>query len=231
MRRPSSLPQHRGALTGFLQQGGAHPLPLQLDCHEELIDVIILDRQESCAVSLHLCEPHHALHCHDGPEVRPIFCQGIMLLHFDIRKRVPFAGTPETDRLCEVLRGILSEMYCGVHNEDLTTLSLAERGVCCRPAGSAGLMVAHPPVCFVDRAGAAPEVHPVESCNGRSGRTALRHLYKPKAARMTRLTVDNHLNRVHSTIRLEELAEVLIRYGAPKVADKNVHTKILPGSC
>ena len=94
----------------------------------------------------------------------------------------------------------------------------------------AGLMVAHSPVCFVDRAGAAPEVHPVESCNGRSGRTALRHLYKPKAARMTRLTVDNHLNRVHSTIRLEELAEVLIRYGAPKVADKNVHTKVLLGS-
>ena len=92
-----------GVLAGFLQQGRAHPLPLQLDRYEELIDVIILDRQGSCAVSLHLCEPHHALHCHDGPEVRPIFCQGIMLLHFDIRKRVPFAGTPETDRLCEIL--------------------------------------------------------------------------------------------------------------------------------
>jgi len=230
MRRPSSLPQHRGALTGFLQQGGAHPLPLQLDCHEELIDVIILDRQGSCAVSLHLCEPHHALHCHDGPEVYPIFCQGIMLLHFDIRKRVPFAGTPETDRLCEILRGIASEIYCGVHTEERTTLSVAERGSPLPPTGSARLMVPHPPVSFVDHAGVASEVHPVESCNGRSRRTALRHLNEPKAARVACLPVSNHLNRIHKTVRLEELAEVLSGRGAHKVADKNVHTKILLGS-
>jgi len=117
-----------GVLTGFLQQGGAHPLPLPLDRHEELIDVIILDRQESCEVSLDLCEPHHALCCHDSPEVRHIFCQSIALLHFDIRKRVPFAGMPETDRLYDVLRRVSSEMYRGVHTEDLTTLSVAERG-------------------------------------------------------------------------------------------------------
>src|SRR5213594_3301013 len=88
-------------------------------------------------------------------------------------------------------------------------------------------LVAHPPVSFVDRAGVATEVRPVESCNSRSRRTALRHLHEPKAARVARLRVGHHLNRVHSTIQLEELAEVLIRCGARQVADKNVHTRVL----
>jgi hypothetical protein len=121
-------------------------------------------------------------------------------------------------------------MYCGVHTEDRTTLSVAERSSPLPPAGSARLMVPHPPVGFVDHAGVAPEVHPVESCNGRSSRTALRHLHEPKAARVARLPVSNHLNRIHRTVRLEELAEVLSGRGARKVADKNVHTKVLLGS-
>jgi hypothetical protein len=134
---------------------------------------------------------------------------------------------PNTDRVYEVFRG-----RCIVVFIPKTSLhSRLRRGaVRYLPAGSTRLMVPHPPVSFVDRAGVAPEVHPVESCNGRSGRTALRHLYKPKAVRMARLKVDSHFNRVHSTIRLEELAEVLIRYGARKVANKNVHTKVLRGS-
>src|SRR5262245_24434707 len=121
-------------------------------------------------------------------------------------------------------------MYCGVHTEDRTTLSVAERSSPLPPAGSARLMVPHPPVSFVDHADVAPEVHPVESCNGRSSRTALRYLHEPKAARVARLPVSNHLNRIHSTVRLEELAEVLSGRGARKVADKNVHTKVLLGS-
>lgn len=67
----------------------------------------------------------------------------------------------------------------------------------------------------------------MESCNGCSGRTAIRHVYEPKAARVACLTVGNHINRVHSPIQLEELSEILIGRGARKVADKNVHTKVL----
>src|SRR6266545_5340689 len=107
----------------------------------------------------------------------------------------------------------------------------ARRGaVRCLPAGSAWLTVSRPPVGFVDRAGAASEVRPVEACNSRSGRTALRHVHEPKAARVACLAVGHHIDRVHSTIRLEELTEVLIGRGARQVTNKNVHTKVLIGS-
>jgi len=100
----------------------------------------------------------------------------------------------------------------------------------CLPAGSAWLTVSRPPVGFVDREGAASEVRPVESCNSRSGCTALRHVHKPKAARVACLAVGHHIDRVYSTIRLEELTEVLIGRGARQVANKNVHTKVLLGA-
>jgi hypothetical protein len=43
---------------------------------------------------------------------------------------------PNTDCVCEVFRGIPSEMYRGLHTEDLTALSVAERG---RPLPPCGL--------------------------------------------------------------------------------------------
>lgn len=70
----------------------------------------------------------------------------------------------------------------------------------------------------------------MESCNGRSGRTAIRHVHESKAARVACLGVGHHSNRVHSAIQLEELSEVLISRGTRKVANKNVHTKVLLGS-
>ena len=50
---------------------------------------------------------------------------------------------PNTDRVCEAFRGISSEMYRGVHTEDLTTLLVAERG---SPLPPCGLNSAHGPV-------------------------------------------------------------------------------------
>ena len=70
----------------------------------------------------------------------------------------------------------------------------------------------------------------MESCNGRSGRTALRHVHESKAARVAYLAVGYHIDRVYGTIRLEELVEVLKGYDARKIANKNVHTKVLLGS-
>ena len=67
----------------------------------------------------------------------------------------------------------------------------------------------------------------MEACNGRSGRTALRHVHESKASRVAGLAVGNHIDRVHSAIQLEELSEVRIGRGARKVANKNVHTKVL----
>src|SRR5205814_7715784 len=61
----------------------------------------------------------------------------------------------------------------------------------------------------------------------RSGRTAIPHVYEPKAARVARLTVGNHIDRIHHTIRLKELSEILSGRGAHKVADENIHRKIL----
>jgi hypothetical protein len=70
----------------------------------------------------------------------------------------------------------------------------------------------------------------MESCNGRSSRAALRHVHESKAIRAARLAVGHHIDRVYDTIQLEELAEVLIGHEARKVANKNVHTKVLLGS-
>src|SRR5262244_1826388 len=109
-----------------------------------------------------------------------------------------------------------SRAFCSKVVLTPTTLSVAERGSPLPPAGSARLMVPHPPVSFVDHASVASEVHPVESCDGRSRCTALRHLNEPKTARVARLPVSNHLNRIHSTVRLEELAELLSGRGARK---------------
>jgi hypothetical protein len=39
--------------------------------------------------------------------------------------------------------------------------------------------------------------------------------------------VGNNINRVHNSIRLEELADVLIRCVERKIADKNIHACIL----
>jgi hypothetical protein len=49
---------------------------------------------------------------------------------------------PNTDRVCEVFRGIPSAMYRGIHTEDPTALSVVERG---GPLPPCGLSSAHGP--------------------------------------------------------------------------------------
>src|SRR4030095_6537862 len=70
----------------------------------------------------------------------------------------------------------------------------------------------------------------MESCNGLSGRTALRHVHESKTARVACLAVGHHIDRVYGAIRREELVEVLNGHDARKIANKNVHTKVLLGS-
>jgi hypothetical protein len=41
------------------------------------------------------------------------------------------------------------------------------------------------------------------------------------------VTIGNDIDRVHSTIRLEDLAEVMIRGVKGEIADKNIHASIL----
>jgi hypothetical protein len=80
---------------------------------------------------------------------------------------------------------------------------------------------------FVDREGPACELRAIESLNSGFSRLALGHLDKPKAFRAARVTVGNHIDLVHGTILLEELAEVMIRCTKRKVAYKDIHAKIL----
>ena len=44
---------------------------------------------------------------------------------------------------------------------------------------------------------------------------------------MPSITISNDTDRVHSTIRLEELADVLLCGSKRKIANKNVHASIL----
>ena len=79
------------------------------------------------------------------------------------------------------------------------------------PAGAAGLTARFTRLGFVDREGTAFELFAVEPLNSGFGRLALGHLDKPKAFGAPRVTVGNHIDRVHNPILLKELAEVLIR--------------------
>src|SRR5438132_8233889 len=80
---------------------------------------------------------------------------------------------------------------------------------------------------LVDREGPAFEFFAVEPLDGGFGRLALGHLDKPEAFGAPGVTVGNHIDLVHSTIRLEELAEVIIRRTKCKVTYKDIHAKIL----
>ena len=64
---------------------------------------------------------------------------------------------------------------------------------------------------FIDREGPAVELFAVEPLDGGFGRLALGHFDKPEAFGALGITVGNHIDLVHSTIRLKELAKVMIR--------------------
>jgi hypothetical protein len=56
---------------------------------------------------------------------------------------------------------------------------------------------------------------------------AVRHLHEAEAAGLAGVTISNNTDLVHSTIRLEELAEIIIRHTVRKITNINVHASIL----
>jgi hypothetical protein len=67
----------------------------------------------------------------------------------------------------------------------------------------------------------------LEPLNRRFGCSAVGHLHKAKASGATGVTVGNDIDLVHRTIRLEELAKVMISGTKSKVAYKDIHAKVL----
>src|SRR4051794_16805692 len=67
----------------------------------------------------------------------------------------------------------------------------------------------------------------MESGNGGLGSLVVGHLHKRKASGAASVTVHNDMDLVHSTIRLEELAEVMLSRAERKIANKDIHVQIL----
>ena len=59
----------------------------------------------------------------------------------------------------------------------------------------------------------------MESGNGGLGSLVVGHLHKRKASGAASVTVHNDMDLVHSTIRLEELAEVMLSRAERKIAN------------
>src|SRR5919206_4917619 len=91
------------------------------------------------------------------------------------------------------------------------------------PARLTWLTARFPRPCFVDRESAAGQGHAVEGVNGRLRRAVVRHLDEAKAPRTTGLAIGHNSDGFYRSIRLEELAQVLLRRGKSQVAHKNVH--------
>jgi hypothetical protein len=67
----------------------------------------------------------------------------------------------------------------------------------------------------------------LEPLNSRFGCSAVGHLHKAKAPGTTGVAVSNDIDLVHHTIRLEELAKVMISGTKSKVTYKDIHAEIL----
>jgi hypothetical protein len=67
----------------------------------------------------------------------------------------------------------------------------------------------------------------LEPLNGRFGCSAVGHLHKAKAPGATGFTVSNDIDLGHHTIRLEELAKVMISGTKSNVTYKDIHAQIL----
>jgi hypothetical protein len=63
----------------------------------------------------------------------------------------------------------------------------------------------------------------MEALDGGLRRAIVRHFHKAKAFGAAGVTVGNEIDLVHSAIRLEELAEVMVGGGKRKIADKDIH--------
>jgi len=67
----------------------------------------------------------------------------------------------------------------------------------------------------------------LEPLNGRFGCSAVGHLHKTKASGATGVTVSDDIDLFHYTIRLEELAKVMISGTKSKITYKDIHAKVL----
>ena len=62
----------------------------------------------------------------------------------------------------------------------------------------------------------------MEPLHGGLGRSAVGHLDEAKPPGLAGVPVGNDIDRVHRTIRREELAQVMIRRAEGKIADKDI---------
>ena len=67
----------------------------------------------------------------------------------------------------------------------------------------------------------------LEPLNGRFGGSAVGHLDEAKPPGLAGVTIGNDIDRVHVTIRLEELAKVMISGTKSKVPYKDIHATVL----
>jgi len=113
-------------------------------------------------------------------------------------------------------------MHCSA---DLTAYLRGATVLTGLPAGAAELTARFTRLGFVDREGTAFELFAVEPLDGGFGRYAVGHFDKPEAFGAPGVTVGNHIDLVHSTILLKELAEVMICCTKRKVAYKDIHVQ------
>src|SRR5215217_1146677 len=90
------------------------------------------------------------------------------------------------------------------------------------PARLTGLTARFTRLRFVNVEGTPPKRLALEPLNGGLGRTGVRHLHETKPTGLAGVTVGNDIDRVHNTIRLKELADVLISRVERKIAHKNI---------
>src|SRR6266704_2101987 len=97
------------------------------------------------------------------------------------------------------------------------------------PASLTGLTARFTRLGLIDREGPARDLLALELGNRRAGGGAIGHLDKAKAFGAAGLAIRDHPDLVHHTIRLEELADVLLCGTERKVTNKNIHGKFSLG--
>src|SRR6266568_2436872 len=97
------------------------------------------------------------------------------------------------------------------------------------PAGPAGLTARFTRLGLIDREGPAFHLLALELGHRRFGRGAIGHLDKAKAFGAAGVAIRDHPDLVHHTIRLEELAEVVVGGAKRQIANKNIHGKFPMG--
>src|SRR5262245_61081080 len=80
---------------------------------------------------------------------------------------------------------------------------------------------------FVDRQGPAAVRLALESLNGGLGRLAVRHFHEAKTPGAAGVLVGNDLHFVYHSIRLEELADIILSGAKRQITHIDIHGKIL----